>query len=59
MDAKDWATFYVGTDADGTAKSVIAIIGKAKNPSCFWFGTLTVPYFITHNMWPDSASFWK
>ncbi len=43
MSAKDRITAYVCTNADGSEKLPLAIIGTAKNPRCFRLGHPPVP----------------
>ena len=59
MNAKDRIAAFVGTNADGTCKLPMAIIGKAKNPRCFRLGTHPVPYFTQRKAWSKSVTFKK
>ena len=59
MKAKDRITAYVGTNADGTCKLLMAIIGKPMYPRCFRLGKPPVPYFSQCNAWSDSVTFKK
>lgn len=57
MSAEDRVTAYVCTNADGSAKLPMAIIGKSKNPRSFRLGQPEVPYFSQTNAWSDTLTF--
>ena len=59
MKAKDRITAYVGTNADGTSKLPMAIIGKPMNPRGFRLEKPPVPYFSQRNACSDSVTFNK
>lgn len=59
MKAKDRVSAYMCTNATGTAKVSMAIIGKAKNPRCFRSSPCPLKYFSQANAWLDSATFKK
>lgn len=59
MSAKDRVTGYVCTNADGSHKMDMAIIGKPKNPRCFRAGSPAVPYLSQQNAWSDAGTFRK
>ena len=59
MKAKDRITAYAGTNADGTCKLPMAIIGKPMNPRCFRLRKPPLPYFSQRNAWSDSVTFKK
>ena len=49
MHFKDRVSAFRGANADGFAKVDMAIIGKAKNPSCFWDRDCPLKYFSQAN----------
>lgn len=57
MKAKDRITAFVCTNADGSQKVDMSIIGKAQNPRCFRMGKPHVPYFSQKNAWADNVVF--
>ena len=57
MKAKDRVTAFVCTNASGTKKLPMAIIGTAKQPRCFKIRKPAVPYFHQRNAWADTATF--
>lgn len=59
MKAKDRVSAYMCTNATGTAKVPMAIIGRAKNPRCFRSSPSPLTYFPQANAWSDSATFKK
>ena len=59
IDVKDRITAYVCTNADGSRKLPMAVIGKAANPRCFRLGTPPVPYFSNKTAWSHTATFRK
>lgn len=59
MGAKDRITAYVCTNADGSEKLEMAIIGKSQNPRCFRLEAPRVPYLSQKNAWSDTATFKK
>ncbi len=59
MSAKDRTTAYVCSNADGSEKLPLAIIGTAKNPRCFRLGSPPVPYFSNKTAGSTSLTFSK
>ena len=59
MHSKDRLSAFMCTNADGTAKVDMAIIGKAKNPRCFKIAPCPLKYFSQANAWSDSITFRK
>lgn len=59
MSSKDRITAYLCTNADGSRKVSLAIIGKAKNPRCFRLGLPPVAYFNNQTAWSDALTFQK
>lgn len=59
MGAKDRITAYVCTNADGSQKLPMAIIGKAAKPRCFRLGAPAVPYFSNSTAWSNTGTFRK
>ena len=60
MTFKDRVSAIVCSNADGTGKVRMAIIGKAKDPRCFrGKNNFPVKYFSQANAWSDSATFRK
>lgn len=57
MKAKDRISAYVCTNATGTLRVPLAIIGKAGSPRCFQKGSPAVAYFSQKNAWSDLATF--
>lgn len=57
MKAKDRVSAYMCTNATGTGKVPMSIIGKSKNPRCFRIGPCPIKYFSQANAWSDSATF--
>jgi len=57
MSAKDRVTAYVCTNAGGSHKVPMALIGKALNPRCFRLGQPHALYMSQKNVWSDSATF--
>ncbi len=57
MSSKDRITAYVCTNADGSKKVPLAIIGKSKNPRCFRLGLPPVHYFSNKTAWSNSETF--
>ena len=53
MNAKDRLTAFVCSNATGTQKLPMAIIGTTKQPRCFKTRAPTVPYFRQNNSWTD------
>ena len=50
---------FMCTNADGTAKVDMAIIGKAKTPRCFKIAPCPLKYVSQVNAWSDSITFRK
>lgn len=59
MSAKDRVTAYVCTNADGSDKLPMAVIGTAKTPRCFKNMPPPIPYFSQKGAWSDTATFRK
>ena len=59
MKAKDRATLYVATNATGTDKVPLCLIGKSKRPRCFDMGPPRLKYFDQAKAWSDSKVFQK
>ena len=59
MKAKDRVTLYVTTNATGTDKVPLSLIGKSKNPRCFRNKTLKLKYYNQAKAWSDSKVFKK
>ncbi len=59
MSANDRISAYVCTNADGSEKLPLAIIGTAKIPRCFRLGRPPVPYFSNKTAWSTSQTFQK
>lgn len=59
MTAKDRLTLYVCTNATGSAKVPVSIIGRSQNPRCFDGNTIPVKYFSQSNAWSDGKTFKK
>lgn len=57
MKAKDRVSAYMCTNATGTGKVPMAIIGKSKSPRCFRVAPCPIKYFSQANAWSDSATF--
>lgn len=57
MRAKDRVTAYICTNADGSDKVDLTIIGKAKNPSCLRVKRPHVTYIIQKSAWSDTVTF--
>ena len=57
MKAKDRITAFLCTNADGSQKVDLSIIGKAQNPRCFRMGKPDVQYFSQKNAWADNVVF--
>ena len=55
--AKDRVTTFVRTNATGTQKLSMAIIGTAKQPRCFKIRAPAVPYFQHKDAWADTVTF--
>lgn len=56
MTAKDRVTAYVCTNATGTAKVPMSIVGKSKMPRCFRRKLPPMSYFSQCDAWSDSAT---
>lgn len=56
MKAKDRLSAYVCTNATGSAKVPLAIIGKSETPRCFRHKQPPVKYFQQANAWPDGVT---
>ena len=54
---KNRVTAFVCTNATGTHKLPMAIIGTAKQPRCFKIRAPAVPYFQQKNAWADTVTF--
>ncbi len=59
MSAKDRITAYVCTNADGSEKLRMAIIGTANNSRCFRLGRPPVQYFSNKTTWSTAETFKK
>ena len=59
MKAKDRVTLYVTTNADGTDKVPLSLIGKSKTPRCFKNRTLKINYYDQKKAWSDTRVFKK
>ena len=56
---KDRMSAIMCSNADGTAKVDMAIIGRSKVPRCFTDAPSPLKYFSQANAWSDSATFLK
>ena len=59
MKAKDRVTIYVCTNADGSDKVPLSMIGKAKEPRCFVRRKKKLRYFSQRRAWSDTVTFKK
>ena len=59
MKAKDRVSAYMCTNATGTGKVPMSIIGKSKNPRCFRKTPCPIKYFSQANAWSDGTTFNK
>lgn len=59
MKAKNRTTVYVCTNASGTDKVPLSIIGTAKTPRCFVGRTKKLQYFNQKKAWSDRKTFHK
>ena len=59
MKAKARMSLHVCTNATGTLKVLISIIGTVPNLRCFRKGRPAVQYFGQKNAWSDSVTFRK
>lgn len=59
MKAKDRVTLFVCTNANGTDKVPLCLIGKSKSPRCFNNGPPRLKYFNEAKAWSDSKVFKK
>ncbi len=57
MKAKDRVTAYICTNADGSEKISISIIGVSKNPRAFEGGEPACKYFHSRKAWSNSLLF--
>ena len=57
MKAKDRVSVYMCTNATGTAKVPMSIIGKSKNPRCFRVTPCPIKYWSQANAWSDGPTF--
>ncbi len=57
MKAKDRVTAYIGTNADGSAKVPISIIGVSRNPRAFKGGEPACKYFHSKKAWSNPLLF--
>ena len=57
MKSKDRVTAFVCTNACGSEKLPMAIIGKSQKPRCFRNQQPPVPYFSRRNAWADGVTF--
>ena len=57
MGAKDRVTLFVCTNATGTRKLPMVMIGKAKRPRWFSLSPPAVPYMSQRNAWADTITF--
>lgn len=59
MHFKDRLSAFMCTNASGTDKVEMVIIGKAKNPRCFDKNKCCLKYFQQANAWADTETFRK
>lgn len=59
MRAKNRLSAYMCTNATGSTKVPLAVIGKSKNPRCFRHKQPPVKYFQQANAWPDGVTLQK
>jgi hypothetical protein len=61
MQAKDCVTLYITTNADGTDKVPLSMIGKPKEPRCFidQHHLLPMKYYSQKKAWSNSTVFLK
>ncbi|PXF45097.1 Jerky protein-like [Gracilariopsis chorda] len=59
MKAKARVSLFVCTNATGTLKVPMYVIGKAPNPRCFRKGSQGMSYFSQANAWSDAKTFKK
>ena len=57
MKSKARVTLYVCTNATGTLKIPMSVIGTAANPRCFRKGPPKLVYFSQKNAWADARTF--
>lgn len=57
MKTEDRITTYVCTNADGSVKVPISMIGLEKHPPCFRLGSPSVPYLSQEHAWSDGVTF--
>lgn len=57
MQAKDRVTAYVATNATGTRKVPLSLVGTARSPRCFKLRDSPVRYFCQANAWSDVRVF--
>lgn len=57
MKAKDRVTLYVCTNATGTDKVPLSIIGKSKEPRCFRNHPKKLDYYSQAKAWSDTKTF--
>lgn len=57
MQAKDRVTAYMATNATGSRKVPLSLIGTAKSPRCFKLRDSPVRYFCQPNAWSDVRVF--
>lgn len=59
MEDEDRISAYMCTNATGTAKVDMSIIGKSEYPRCFRWEKTPVKYFSQNNAWSDGPTFRK
>ena len=59
MKAKDRTTVFVCTNATGTDKVPLSLIGKAKSPRCFENRNMKSKYYSQKRAWSDTTTFMK
>lgn len=59
MNTKDRITAYCCTNADGSQKVSLSVIGKSKNPRCFRLGRPPIKYFANKTAWSNGPTFRK
>lgn len=59
MKAKGRVSAYMCTNATGSAKVPMSIIGKSRNPRYFRLRLPPIKYFLQSNVWLDGATFRK
>ena len=57
MNQKSRVTLYICTNADGSDKVPLAMIGHAENPRCFKTNGQKLAYFQQKKAWSDGSTF--